>query len=181
MSFAVPVSLASLAVLDATFAGFRAAAGRDARIFKRAYYVRAVLLGAGSGVGLVVVLGIGTLGGVLAADDGQALYAGLLVVGGRMLQVFLAYALMVFATLALYATARPELRTLATVSILGPFTMLRPWVVIGATAWGLAGGASRAAVALTVASSGSVLLVGRLLDRWYGRHAGVARRGPARG
>jgi hypothetical protein len=165
----IPSLLALLAVLDAAFAGFRAAAGRDARIFKRAYYRRAIGLGAGSGAALVAVLAALTVGALLASGDPGALYADLLGIGARMLEVFLAYVILVLAALVLYATARLELRTLATVSVLGPFTLLRPWVVVAATAWGVAAGGSALAVALTVVSSGSVLLVGRLLEWRYAR------------
>ena len=165
----IPALLASLAILDAAFAGFRAAAGRDARIFKRAYYRRALLLGAGAGACLVVALAVATGIALFGARAPGALYADLLVIGARMLQVFLGYALLVLAALALYATARMELRILATVSILGPFTLLRPAVVVAATAFGVASSESSLAVALTVGSSASVLLLGWLLDWHYGR------------
>lgn len=165
----IPALLAVLAIIDAAFAGFRAAAGRDARIFKRAYYQRAVLLGVGAGVALVLALAAITVAALVLAPSPSALYAELLTIGARMLQVFLAYALLVVAALVLYATARRELRILATVSILGPFTLLRPLVVLVATTWGLCGGASLSAVALTVVSSASVLGLGRLVDRRYGR------------
>ncbi len=165
----IPALLAVLAIIDAAFAGFRAAAGRDARIFKRAYYQRAVLVGVGAGVALVLALAALTLAALVLARSPSALYAELLAIGARMLHVFLAYALLVVAALVLYATARRELRILATVSILGPFTLLRPLVVIVATIRGLGGGASLPAIALTVVSSASVLGLGRLLDRRYGR------------
>lgn len=173
----IPLLLASLAILDATFAGFRAAAGRDARIFKRAYYRRALLTGAGSGALLVAVLAVATGLALVASPDPGALYGDLLAIGARMLQVFLGYAILVLGALALYATARMELRILATVSILGPFTLLRPAVVVAATAWGAIPSRSPAAIALTLASSGSVLLLGRILDHRYGRGA---LGGPAR-
>ena len=165
----IPLLLASLAILDAAFAGFRAAAGRDARIFKRAYYQRAVLLGGGAGAILVALLAAATGIALLATPSPGALYADLLMIGARMLQVFLGYALLVLAALALYGTARAELRILATVSILGPFTFLRPLVVAFATAWGVAAGVSLPAASLTILSSASVLALGRLLDWHYGR------------
>jgi len=165
----IPALLALLAVLDAAFAAFRAAAGRDARIYKRAYYRRALALGAGSGAALVAVLAALTLAALHASGRPGALYAELLGIGARMLEVFSIYVLLVLAALALYATAKIELRILATVSVLGPFTLLRPLVVVAATAWGLGAGGSAPAVALTLASSGAVLVVGRLLDRRYGR------------
>jgi hypothetical protein len=170
----IPALLASLAIVDAAFAGFRAAAGRDARIFKRAYYRRALLVGAGAGACLVAALAMATGIALFFSRDPGALYAELLVIGARMLQVFLGYALLVLAALALYATARMELRILATVSILGPFTLLRPVVVLAATALGVASSPSSVAVALTVGSSASVLLLGWLLDWHYGRLSRLA-------
>jgi hypothetical protein len=168
----IPALLAFLAVLDAAFAGFRAAAGRDGRIFKRAYYRHALALGAASGAALVAALAALTVTAFLASGDAAALYAELLRIGARMLQVIFVYVALVLAALALYATARLELRALATVSVLGPFTLLRPWIVVAATAWGVTAARGAVAVVLTVVSSGSVLLVGRILEWRYAR-AGV--------
>lgn len=163
----IPALLSFLAVLDAAFAGFRAAAGRDARIDKRAYYQRALLLGAAAGVALVVALGALTGGALLASPTPRTVYAELLVIGARMLQVLVGYAVLVLAALALYATTILELRILATVAVLGPFTLLRPWVVVAATAWGVSAGEGWLATSLTVVSSGAVLLLGRMLDWKY--------------
>lgn len=168
----IPALLAVLAIVDAAFAGFRAAAGRDARIFKYAYYRRAMLFAAAAGAGLVVALAAATMTALLITAAPGAVYAELLGIGARMLQVFLGYTLLVLAALALYATARVDLRILATVAILGPFTLIRPLVIVAATIWGVAHGASPFAFCLTVASSASVLLLGRAID-W---HAGRARR-----
>lgn len=169
----IPSLLALLAILDATFAGFRAAAGRNAHIHKYTYYRRALLRGAGSGAILVTALAATTVIALLLTAAPATLYAELLTIGARMLQVFLGYTLLVLAALALYATARPELRILATVAILGPFTLVRPLVVAGATIWGIAPGASPIALALTVGSSTSVLALGKILDWHAGRLASL--------
>ncbi|APR82842.1 Hypothetical protein A7982_08191 [Minicystis rosea] len=165
----IPALLALLAVLDAVFAGFRAAAGRNGRIDKWAYYQRAMMSAALAGGGVVLALAALTGAALLVAPDPAALYADLLVIGARMLWVFLGYTVMVLAALVVYAVASYELRTLATVTLLGPFTLLRPAVVAAATAWGIAAGRSAPATSLTIASSCAVLLLGWLLDRWYGR------------
>jgi hypothetical protein len=172
----IPALLCVLAVVDATFAGFRAAAGRDARIFKRAYYRRALGIGAAAGLAEVGLLAALTGAATFASGDAAALYAELLAIGARMLHVILAYAVLVLGALALYATARLELRTLATVTVLGPLTLIRPLVVVAATAWGVAVGCSTLAVLLTVVSSATVLLVGWFLDRAWGLTAGSRRR-----
>lgn len=165
----IPALLALLAVLDAVFAGFRAAAGRDGRIDKRAYYQRAMILAGLAGVGLVLALAALTGLSLLASPDPAALYAGLIVIGARMLWVLIGYTLMVLAALIVYAVASFEIRTLATVMLLGPFTLFRPAVVAAATAWGVAAGEGVLATSLTIVSSSAVLLLGWLLDRRYGR------------
>jgi hypothetical protein len=160
-----PILLAALAIVDAAFAGFRAAAGRNARIFKREYYARSMRLGALSGVMLVVVLA-GLTGLLLAnSDDPAQRYAELVAVGQRMLWVFVPYAVLVLSALALYLFSDHDLRAFATVAILGPFTLLRPWVVVGGAAVGLCVSSDRAAWFLTVSACGSVVLLGRILDR----------------
>ena len=179
----IPLLLASLAILDAAFAGFRAAAGRDARIIKRAYYRRALLTGAGAGAWLVAALAAATGIALAASADPGALYADLLAIGARMLYVFVGYSILVLCALALYATAEMELRILATVSILGPFTLARPVVVVAATVWGTIPSRDPPAVALTVASSTAVLLLGRWLDHRMAPvlvhgAAGLGERGP---
>jgi hypothetical protein len=165
----IPALLSALAVLDAGFAGFRAAAGRDARIFKYAYYRKAMLVGGAAGAGLVLVLAAATVVVLAASGSAAAEYAELLRIGGRMLYVLGVYTALVMVALLVYATARAELRTLATVAILGPFTLIRPAVVAGATIVGFMDGATAPAAALTVAASAAVLALGRGLDWWYGR------------
>jgi hypothetical protein len=167
----IPALLAVLAIVDAAFAGFRAAAGRNARIFKWTYYRDAVLLGAGAGACLVLVLALLTLLLLFSSGEPAARYGDLLVIGARMLWLFGTYALLVLGALLVYATARTDIRTLATVAILGPFTLLRPWVIVAATVFGVSAGTRFSAVVLTVLSSGAVLALGKGLDWWYGRLA----------
>lgn len=90
-----PLLLALLAIVDAAFAGFRAAAGRNARIFKFAYYRQSVLRGAWAGVVLVVALGVLTLLALVMVPSPHHQYAELVVVGTRMLGVLGAYAALV--------------------------------------------------------------------------------------
>ena len=101
----IPLLLAALAVLDAMFAGFRAACGRDGHIFKRGYYRRALALGAGSGAALVAGLVLLTLVVLLVSRDPGALYGDLLHIGLRLLTVFLAYVALVLAAVGISAAA----------------------------------------------------------------------------
>lgn len=168
-----PLLLAVLAIVDAAFAGFRAAAGRNARIFKFAYYRQSLLRGALAGVALVAVLAVLTALALVFVQDPARQYAELVVVGGRMLWVLGAYAALVIVALVVYAVADWDLRSLATVAILGPFTLLRAWVIALASAVGLAAGVGRVTWALTLVSCGAVVLLGRGLDRWYARRSDV--------
>ena len=161
----IPSLLAGLAIVDAAFAGFRAAAGRNARIFKRAYYARHLLLG--SLFGALLVAALGALTGLLlaASADPGGRYAELVAVGQRMLWVFVPYAGLVLSALALYLVSDHDLRAFATVAILGPFTLLRPWLIAAAAAVGLRATTDPAVCVLTLTACGSVILLGRALDR----------------
>jgi uncharacterized membrane protein YesL len=160
-----PVLLALLAVVDAAFAGFRAAAGRNARIFKRDYYRKSLLRGALAGLLLVVLLGILTLLVLALSADAAQQYAELLVVGERMLWVFVPYAVLVLTALVVYAVFDYDVRALATVAILGPFTLARPWVIALGCLVGLYAQAGLWTSLLTVTSSGAVVLLSKALDR----------------
>lgn len=168
-----PLLLASLAVVDAAFAGFRAAAGRNARIFKFGYYRQSLQRGALAGVGLVAVLAALTALALVCVADPARQYAELVLVGARMLWVLGAYAGLVISALLVYALADWDLRSLATVAILGPFTLLRAWVIALASAVGLAAGVGPVTWALTLGSCAAVVLLGRALDRWYARRSDV--------
>lgn len=168
-----PLLLALLAIVDAAFAGFRAAAGRNARIFKFEYYRQSLLRGAFAGVGLVAALAVLTALALLLVHDPADQYAELVEVGERMLWVLGAYAALVIAALVVYALADWDLRSLATVAILGPFTLLRAWVIALASAVGLAAGKGPVTWALTLVSCGAVVWLGRVLDRWYARRSDV--------
>jgi hypothetical protein len=88
-----------------------------------------------------------------------------------MLRLLGAYAVLVVAALLLYASGRPEVRSLATVVILGPCTLIRPWVVAAATADALRASHTAATTLLTIAAATTVLAVGKGLDWWYGLQA----------
>jgi len=160
-----PFLLALLAIVDAAFAGFRAAAGRNARIFKREYYARSLLHGALFGVALVFALGALTLLLLAPSAEPMTRYAELVSVGQRMLWVFVPYAVLVLSALVLYLVSSHELRAFATVAILGPFTLLRPWVVVGGAVVGLCTTANSTCWILTVTACGAVVLLGHVLDR----------------
>ncbi len=160
----IPTLLALLAIVDAAFAGFRAAAGRNARIFKRDYYGRSLLRGALAGLALVTVLGAATVVLLALSADAHRQYDELLLVGQRMLWVFVPYAVLVLLALVLYGTTDYDLRALATVAILGPFTLLRPWLIGLGCIVGLAVEVGPGTRVLTIASCAALVLLGKALD-----------------
>lgn len=158
---AAAVSLA--AIVDLAFCGYRAAAGRNARIEKTRYYARALAIGAGTGALTALVMVIVTL----SVDAIHPVYGELTAIGARFLVVIAGYAALVGSAIATYVLARHEVRTLATVAILGPFTLVRRVVIVGAALVGLGRGASWPAVALTIGACGAVACGEAWLERRY--------------
>ena len=161
----IPVLVVVGAILVLAFCGYRAAAGRNARIHKHRYYQRAFLVGAAAGVAVCAALGAATAALVAATP----IYPELLAIGARMLVVIGTYATLVLAAVLVYVVAEHEVRTLATVAILGPFTLIRPAVIAAAAIHGLWPSRSLPATVLTTVSCALVLFTGALLDRTYGR------------
>ncbi len=128
------VLLALLAVLDAIFAGFRASAGRDARLYKVDYYLRGSWLGGGFGIIAISIAALPVIITLLIAPDPSLLFAEYLRVARHLLWFFASYAALVVLAMALWTYPHPGVRTLASVLILGPLTLLRPAIIITACA-----------------------------------------------
>ncbi|WP_245594391.1 hypothetical protein [Actinospica robiniae] len=165
---AVPVALAAVALVDAAFAGFRAATGRNARIEKRRYNLRAAVrglaIGAASLAVVAAVLGIGLLG---THDAGHA-YDALVQAGHRMLMVLMPFAAAVVVSLAGYWLLPMRESTFVILVGLGPFTLARPLVVLAAAALALHDSHRWLVWAGTLLASGGVLLVEPWVHRrWY--------------
>jgi hypothetical protein len=91
-----------------------------------------------------------------------------------MLAAYAAYALLVLSALAIYAWPSLEIRTLATVLVLGPCTMLRPYVIVVGAVLGWVS-APRVETAVVAASAALVMLVlPALLARRWRRTQGIA-------
>jgi hypothetical protein len=155
--------------VDGAVRGARGAAPCNARIRKRAYYARAVSYGAFSALALCIALAALTAVLLAISSTPAADYETLVGVGSRMLGVFSAYAVCVALALLGYLFGSSDLRVLATVSILGPFTLIRPWMVLAALVYGLWGQTNGTAITLTLVSAGAVLLLGRGLGLAYER------------
>jgi hypothetical protein len=128
--------LGILCLTDAAFAGYRDVAGRDARIFKAELQRKAVRRGLRSGLAVGALVFALAAGAVAVAPSPAARFAELEVTARAMLPVLAVYATAVLAALGLWAAADADLRTLASVIVLGPFTLVRPWVIVLAGALG---------------------------------------------
>jgi hypothetical protein len=158
----VPVTLAALAVIDGAFAGFRAAAGRNARIRRRAY----ALTAAGRGVAVALVGLVATV--VVSLADLGRRYPALLDAGTRMLAVLAPFALLVVLSLGAYLLLPMREGALMVVVGLGPFTLARPVVVAGAVAAACLGSRDPVIWATAVTAAAGVLTVEPLVHRrWY--------------
>ncbi|HET9143475.1 oxidoreductase [Actinophytocola sp.] len=168
MAATVPVLLGLLALIDGGFAGFRAATGRNARIRKRRYYLLAARRGYGvgaAGLGFVALL-VATALAVSA--DPVPRYAELVRAGIRLLQILLPFAALVVLSLLGYWLLPMRESTFVILVGLGPFTLLRPAVVLGATAWSVLGSTDWLVWAGEVTAAVSLLAVEPVVHRrWY--------------
>lgn len=165
MIAAVSVSLAVLALVDGACAGFRSSVGRSGLISHRASDRRAARRGATVAAILLTPAIAVTCAAILLDHSRSGLF---LRAGEAMLDVYAPYGLAVLAALAAYATLGWRKRYLASAVILGPFTLLRPVIVIAGA--GLAIGITRdVAVAITaIFAILGVLAVEPVADRlWY--------------
>ncbi|MEU7528377.1 oxidoreductase [Saccharothrix sp. NPDC042600] len=160
----VPLLLVAVALVDAVFAGFRAATGRNARIRKRSYYVlsgwRGFVVG-GAGLGVVAVLLVTGL--VLGGR-----YDELVRAGERMLVVLMPFAVLVVVSLIAYWVLPMRPSTFVILVGLGPFTLVRPVVVVAAVAWAVVGAQDWLVWVGSVVAAAGVLAVEPLVHRrWY--------------
>ena len=124
-----------LASLDGGLCGCRTSMGRCPLIHKNRFYAGGVLRGIvaaqiASWLSFFVLLAVFAL-----TPNRNLLRADLEASAGRMLYVFIPYAALVLANLALRAVPSVDLRSATSVFFLGPLTALRPFVmVLGVTA-----------------------------------------------
>jgi len=146
----IPFLLWLLATIDSAFIGFREAAGRNALIDKTAYYRRALIKGALFGQLAVLIVGVITVGLLLVSSDPVAQFQALERVGSRMLLVYIPYALILVITFFVRAFPSVDIRSITSTLIFGPFTLMRPLVVIAGGLWGILAEPNTITIGLTV-------------------------------
>ena len=165
---AVPVALASIALVDGALAGFRAATGRNGRIRKRDYYAVALRRGLGTGAAVLGCLALALAVALGAAADPAARYADLTGAGATVLWVIGPFAALVVASLAGYAVLPRGPATFLILLGLGPFTLIRPWITVAAGAAAAWTAPNWQTAACAVLATLSVLVVEPLVHRrWY--------------
>jgi len=143
-----------LATVDSAFIGYREAAGRNALINKGAYFRRALVRGALFGQLAVLIVGVITTLALVSSSDAAALFSKLEMIGARMLTVYIPYALIILITFCIRAVPSVDIRSITSVLIFGPFTFIRPLIVLAGAVWGVvaAPGAITIAIAVLIVS-----------------------------
>ena len=139
-----------LATVDSAFIGYREAAGRNALIGKRDYYLRALIRGALFGQVAVLIVGVITAAALASSSNAGILFSRIEVVGARMLIVYVPYALIILITFLVRALPSVDIRSITSVLIFGPFTFIRPLVVLAGAVWGVIAAPSVITIGLTV-------------------------------
>ena len=139
-----------LATVDSAFIGYREAAGRNALIQKRTYFRNALIRGALFGQLAVLIVGVITAIAIVTSSDSTALFSKFELVGARMLTVYVPYALIILITFCIRAVPSVDIRSITSVLIFGPFTFIRPLVVLAGAVWGVVAAPGVTTIAITV-------------------------------
>ncbi|MBM9509663.1 hypothetical protein [Actinacidiphila acididurans] len=166
MTPAVPLAL--LGLVDSAFSGFRAYAGRDARIRKRRAAVRAALRGLAVGAVLLAAPALAAVLVLLTASDRARTRHALAVGGFGYLLPLCVFAAVVLLSLAAYFVLPFRAGTFAVVVGLGPLTLLRPLAVGAACLGAVLNGGGWCALLVGAVAGAAVLCVEPLAHRrWY--------------
>jgi L-asparagine transporter-like permease len=139
-----------LATLDSAFIGYREAAGRNALIEKRAYYRHALIRGALFGQLAVLIVGVIAAIALASSDNAREVFGKLELIGARMLLVYIPYALIILIALSIRALPSVDIRSITSTLIFGPFTFIRPLVVLLGAVWGILAAPGAVTAALVV-------------------------------
>lgn len=168
MLLALPLSiLLLLALVDGAFSGYRAAAGRDARLFKQDFYRQAMGRGVLYALGASALAGLAA-GGLLALSrDPAALLAALTRAGVCLLEVYLPYAAVTAAAFAVRSVPSVDIRSAASALLFGPLDLLRPAVAVAGVLWAADSTRRPEVLALGVLVLALMLSCEGLLSRFY--------------
>ena len=158
-----------LASLDGALCGCRTSMGRHPYIYKTWYYILAVLRGV-LAAQIASWLSLGVLLIVTAGSPDRALLRrDLENAAERMLWIFLPYASLVLANLALRLIPSTDLRSATSVLFLGPLTALRPFVMIVGVLFGIAHAQLRATIFLGLFVLALMLSLEFTLNLYHGK------------
>jgi len=132
-----PLLLWLLATVDSAFIGYRDAAGRNALIVRTGYYRHAMIRGALLGQLAVAIVGVAAVIMLAVSPQPAALFASFERVAARMLMIYVPYALILMLTFIVRAIPSVDIRSITSVLVFGPFTLIRPFVVLAGAIWGL--------------------------------------------
>lgn len=139
-----------LATVDSAFIGYREAAGRNALIKKGAYFRRALIRGALFGQLAVLIAGVITALALVSSSDAAGLFSKFELIGARMLMVYVPYALIILITFCIRAVPSVDVRSITSVLIFGPFTFIRPLIVLAGAVWGVVAAPDAITISVTV-------------------------------
>jgi hypothetical protein len=128
-----------LATFDASFAGYREAAGRNALIDKTKYFRRALFRGALYGQLAIILVAGGAFAMISLTSEPNQLIADFEKVGRRMLAVYAPYAIIILIAFLLRAIRSVDIRSITSTIVFGPFTLIRPLIALAGIIWGIWG------------------------------------------
>lgn len=121
-----------LATLDAAFAGFRAAASRNALLDKRAYYSRSLLIGAAYGQVMVGLVGAAV---IAVAHAEPSFWSIALAAATRFLWVMVPFAVLVILAFVVRLIPSIDWKCISSVVVFGPCVLIRPALMVAATVY----------------------------------------------
>ena len=163
----VGIVTAALVILDGVLVGFRAAAGKCGLISKQAYYRAAMRSGGLVAAAQLVFLVLVAVALAGLSSQPEEVWPAFRKSGAVINSIMVPYAAIALVALALYAIPSPSFRTMATVTVLGPFTMLRPAVIVAALSLAVYNVCRIEVIMLAGVSGASLLAFEPLFSRRY--------------
>jgi len=155
-----------LATLDASFTGYREAAGRNALIDKRRYYRGAMIRGAVFGQVAVGMAAVVILVLLMLTRNPQSLIWDFEKAGSRMLVVYVPYATVILFAFLVRLIPSVDIRSITSTLIFGPFTLIRPLVAIVGLVYGVLAAPRVATVVLGLIVMTMMLSLEKVLSRF---------------